>query len=325
MARNELITLLAQLDEQQISQLQEHAEQFLHINTELNDTMPNVCPCCKSTASRFVRKGFSRRKQRYQCKECGKRFTYDVGKITSGSHQSETAWATFIADTISLKSIDDSASHIGVCHTTAFYMRQKLLAFLEDALNDGQVLDGMIEADETYVQESRKGKTVTDRKARKHGESASKRGLSGEKMCICVAADREGNLTARCVNRAKPSSEDIENAIGSSISEGSVFQCDGAAAYNHLIAEKKCIQIVLNSHADYSKVYHLNTVNGLHSRLKDIFKRFRGVSSKYLNRYLALFVAIERFPAIERIRLALTKTDSIHTIKQLMNQGLLAI
>lgn len=329
MARNELITLLGELDEKQIAQLQNQAEEFLHINTELNDTTPHACPCCKSMTSRFVKKGFSRRKQRYQCKECGKRFTYDVGKITSGSHQTETAWATFIADTISLKSIDDSALHIGVCHTTAFYMRQKLLAFLEDILKEGVVLDGMIEADETYVQESQKGKRVADRKPRKHGESASKRGLSGEKMCICVAADREGNLTACCVNRAKPSSEDIENAIGSSILEGSVFQCDGAAAYNHLIAEKKCIQIILNSHADYNKVYHLNTVNGLHSRLKEIFKRFRGVSSKYLNRYLAMFVAMEqlseRSSAVERIRLALTRTDATHTIKQLLNQGLLAI
>ena len=329
MARNELLTILGQLDEQQISKLQEHAEKYLQINTELNDTTPDICPCCKSTTSRFVKKGFSRRKQRYQCKECRKRFTYDVGRITSFSHQPETSWTTFIADTISLKSIDYSASHIGVCHATAFYMRQKLLAFLEDTLKEGVVLDGMIEADETYVQESQKGKTVTHRKPRKHGESARKRGLSGEKMCICVATDREGNLTANCVNRAKPSSEDIENAIGSSICEGSVFQCDGAAAYNHLIAEKKCIQVVLNSHADYNKVYHLNTVNGLHSRLKEIFKKFRGVSSKYLNRYLALFVAMEQFSerssAVERIRLALTKTESVHTIKQLLNQGLLAI
>lgn len=329
MARNELITILGNLDEQQISQLQEHAEKFLQINTELNDTMPDVCPCCKSMNTRFVKKGFSHRKQRYQCKKCGKRFTYDVGRITSFSHQPVASWATFISDTISLKSLDDSASHIGVCHTTAFYMRQKLLAFLEDTMKEGVVLDGMIEADETYVQESQKGIPVTDRKPRKHGESASKRGLSSEKMCICVATDREGNLTACCVNRAKPSSEDIENAIGNSIAEGSVFQCDGATAYNQLIAEKKCIQVVLNSHADYNKVYHLNTVNGLHSRLKEIFKKYRSVSSKYLNRYLAMFVATEqlseRSSAVERIRLALTRTDSVHTIKQLLNQGLLAI
>ena len=35
MARNELITLLGELDEKQIAQLQNQAEEFLHINTEL--------------------------------------------------------------------------------------------------------------------------------------------------------------------------------------------------------------------------------------------------------------------------------------------------
>lgn len=68
-------------------------------------------------------------------------------------------------------------------------MRQKLLAFLEDVIRQSAMLDGMIEADETYVQESQKGKPVTHRKARKHGESATKRGLSTEQMCICVASN----------------------------------------------------------------------------------------------------------------------------------------
>lgn len=31
--------------------------------------------------------------------------------------------------------------------------------------------------------------------------------------------------------------------------------------YNKLVEEKKCVKVVLNSHTDYNKVYHLNTVN----------------------------------------------------------------
>lgn len=59
-------------------------------------------------------------------------------------------------------------------------------------------------------------------------------------------------------NSGKPSSEEIKEAIGQRIAEGSVFQCDGEKAYNALIAEKGCTKIVLNSHKDYNKVYHLN-------------------------------------------------------------------
>ena len=40
-----------------------------------------------------------------------------------------------------------------------------------------------------------------------------------------------------------------------------------------MIEKKQCIQVVLNSHADYNKVYHLNTVNSLHSRLKEMMKQ----------------------------------------------------
>ena len=63
-----------------------------------------------------------------------------------------------------------------------------------------------------------------------------------------------------------------------------MYLYDGAAAYNILSEAKKCQKIVLNTHKDYSKAYHLNTIDGLHSRLKVMLYRYRGVSSKYPNR-----------------------------------------
>ena len=330
MDRRELVSLIEQLSEYQIEQVRNLAEGFLGVQKQLNDNTPKSCPCCKSTTARFIKKGFSGRKQRYQCMACGKKFTYDAGKITAFSHQSEDKWAVFIEDTLSLKTLDQCAEHISVCHTTAFYMRQKLLAFLEEAVQSS-MLSGLIEADETYVLESQKGVFATGRKPRKHGESATKRGLSDEQMCVCVAADRDGNVVARCVNRAKPSAENIRMAIGGRITEKSVFQCDGEKAYNKLIEEKQCIQVVLNSHADYNKVYHLNTVNSLHSRLKEMMKHFNGVSTKYLNRYLAMFVALEQagrslfHPDVDAVRTMLAQVNTALPIRSLRKDGLLAI
>lgn len=51
-------------------------------------------------------------------------------------------------------------------------------------------------------------------------------------------------------------------------------------------------KIELIGHESYDRVYHLNTVNSLHSRIKMMLEQFRGVASKYLNRYLALFSVI---------------------------------
>lgn len=330
MSRTELVSIIGQLSEYQVEQIRKMAEEFLIVQEELSDTTPKSCPCCNSASARFIKKGFSGRKQRYQCIACGKKFTYDAGKITAHSHQSEDKWAVFIEDSLSLKTLDQCAEHISVCHTTVFFMRQKLLAFLEKAVQD-DMLSGLIEADETYILEAQKGIHVTGRKPRKHGETATKRGLSREQMCICVAADRDNHIAARCVNRAKPSAENIKGAIGDRIAENSVFQCDGATAYNKLVEEKNCVKVVLNSHTDYNKVYHLNTVNSLHSRLKEMLKHFNGVSTKYLNRYLAMFVALEQaghslfHPAVDTVRTMLTKVNATLPIRLLRTEGLLAI
>jgi len=75
-----------------------------------------------------------------------------------------------------------------------------------------------VEIDETYVPGSYKRIKRTDgRKARKHGESAEKRELSEEKLCIFMGTNRIGSKTAHCVNRAKPGSHEVIEVFGSSI------------------------------------------------------------------------------------------------------------
>ena len=197
-----------------------------------------------------------------------------------------------IEDTLAMKSLDETAGKIGVCHETAFNMRHKLLAYLETMIETAKPPDELVETDETYVTESQKGVKCKNRKPRKHGESASKRGLSNEQYCICVVTDRNKNVFAKCVNRAKPSSEDIIKALSAHVSRKSVLLCDGAASYNQLADTLECKKIELIGHESYDKVYHLNTVNNLHSRIKRMLGQFRGVASKYLNRYLALFSVI---------------------------------
>lgn len=100
--------------------------------------------------------------------------------------------------------------------------------------------------------------------------------------------------------------------------------------YNKLIQAKKCEKVVLKSHQDYNKAYHLNTVNGLHSRLKDMLYRYRGVSSKYLNRYLALFTALEYVgrslltPDADSIRQLIAGVSAGKPIRSLSSEGILA-
>lgn len=289
MTHKDLQKTLQQLSEYQLNQISQTAMRFLALNQELADIEPKSCPCCGDQSARFIRKGYLRGKQRFQCKSCGRKFTYDSKQLTSNSQQPVESWLVVLEDTLSLQSLNSTAEKIGVCHSTAFHMRHKLLVYLEEAVAASAPLEVLIEADETYMPESQKGTKVTQRKPRRHGESSGKRGLSNEQMCVCVATDRDNHVIARCVNRAKPSSEDLVEALASHIAGESVLLCDGAASYNLLAEKTDCQKVSLVGHESYNKLYHLNTVNSLHSRFKEMMRKLRGVASKYLNRYAALF------------------------------------
>lgn len=331
MTHQELQMMVNQLSDYQVNQIAQTVIRYLALNKELTEIKPDCCPYCGDQDARFIRKGIQRGKHRFQCKSCGHKFTYDSKQVTSNSQQPVESWVVVLEDTLALKSLDSTAERIGVCHSTAFHMRHKLLFYMEAAMADSEPLEALIEADETYVLESQKGTRVTHRKPRKHGEGASKRGLSDEQLCVCVAADRGNHVVARCVNRAKPSSEDIANALAEHIAERSLLLCDGAASYNYLAEKTDCEKIPLIGHESYNKVYHLNTVNNLHSRLKEMLRTFRGVSTKYLNRYAALFaliamsVELSVAEAADRVRRTLQNLRLPVTIKSAKVMNILAI
>ena len=331
MTRNELIGAINSLTEHQLDKIAETVTQYIELNNELSKIEPGRCPVCGSACGKFIKKGFLRGKQRFACKECGHKFTYDTKQLTAHSHQPVESWITLIRDTLKLVSLQETAEQLQVSKTTVFYMRHRFLLFLMERAEMKGPLAGIIEADETYMLESQKGKKVTDRKPRRHGRKASKRGLSNEQLCICVATDRDNHIVASCVNRAKPSSEELQLALRDYISSGSIILCDGAQAYNDLAAHTGCDKIELKGHCDYNKVYHLNTVNSSHACFKDMLKQFRGIASKYLNRYLALFVflfsstMLKLYEKVDYIRRSLSDVRIKINNSSLVSEDLLII
>ena len=178
-------------------------------------------------------------------------------------------------------------------HPTAFNMRHKILAALEVWLNDHPtVLSDVAELDETFVLESYKGKKLPEsvnRAPRKHGAKASKPGISSEYVAICTGIQRDGGVISKTVNRAKPSSDEIAEIYNGHIADGTLILVDGLRSYNSLKEIANCsIKDVVNDDEN-DPVFNLNTVNGLHSFIKNTYNQYRGVATKYLNRYNALF------------------------------------
>ena len=143
------------------------------------------CPHCASEGA--VSRGMARGLRRYQCKGCGRTFNALSGTPLSGLHHKER-WLSFGASLAKGETVKASAARCDVAVSTAFRWRHR---FLAAARSDSEVLKGIVEADETYALESRKGARGLGRKARRRGGKAKKRGLSREQVPVLMAATPE--------------------------------------------------------------------------------------------------------------------------------------
>lgn len=288
------------------------------------------CPHCRSSS--VIRYGRRCGKQRFQCKSCGRTFVETTNTIMYMSHQPLPVWEEVIEDTIKGLSLDETAERLGLTHQCAFDMRHKILLALQE--EQPGPLSEVAELDETFVLDNYKGKKLSaelTRKARKHGAKAQKNGISSEYVCICTGIQRNGPALAVSVNRAKPSAEELREVYAGKLRPGTLTLFDGLRSYS---AWGKNADVVLKdvSRVDESEraFYNLNTANSFHSFIKDRYRDYRGVATKYLNRYNALFALVYRAgsAALDDLRSRLLNPAPAKrhfTLHDVSSAGLLAI
>ena len=249
-----------------------------------------ACPHCGH--AHVIKYGHTKEKQRFFCHGCRQTFLYSTGTLAYHSHFSRSIWADFIRDTLDGKTLDDSAEGLGFSHQTAFNMRHKVLMAFQDMLEkEPAILSGIAELDETFVLDCYKGKQLPEevsRAARRHGAKAAKRGISSEYVAICTGIQRDGKAVAETVNRAKPSGKELCGIFSTHIAEDTLVLTDGLRSYKSLEASTGCTVVNVNTQKG-KKVFNLNVVNSLHSYIKEMYVHYRGVATKYINRYNALF------------------------------------
>ena len=326
--RIKLTSLIEKLSEEAIEALYETVTQLF---VSKDEAIRPYCPRCQS--ARVVKNGHKCGKQEYLCRECRKTFVSTTNTIMANSHQPIEVWEGMIRDTVSFEALDYSAERLEISHDCAFHMRHKILHALEDVgIEYAVTLDGITELDETFVLDSYKGKKLpdsVDRKPRKHGEGAQKKGLSHEFICICAGVERGGPAMAMTVNRAKPSSREIQDVFVGHLSETALALCDGHRSYAKLGKAVGCSVKIVDAE-DNHKFFHLNTVNSFHSFIKKRYSFYRGVATKYLNRYNALFGFAFRHSAdalsrIEQLLLTVGPIDRSCSRNASVSLGLLAI
>lgn len=315
MKQSELLKKYSGLTDRQKERINRELDDLLAVNKNLKDSKPKECPhCLKKT--KMIKKGKECGKQRYQCQTCAKYFTYDSHTIMSNLKITEEEFIEICKDTLNLVPIKQTAARMDRTIQTVFNNRHKFLALLEELLqHENTVLSGTIEIDETYELESSKGITPINRKARKRGEPSRYRGISHEQVCIVTSTDRQGHEIFKAVGYGKPASKIITKNYQNFIAEKSVIYTDGAFSYDQLSESTRCKLVNLKSYKYYNKVEHLNNVNNIHSMIKRTFAYYRGISTKYINRYMSLFTVMRRYLEMdnnEKVELLIKSIKTFH-------------
>ena len=181
------------------------------------------CPRCNTDGA--VIRGRANGLTRYRCRGCARTFNALTGTPLARLRKKEL-WSTFAASLSEGDTVKDAAGRCGVADTTSFRWRHRFLR----AVKVGTVkLKGIVEADETYVLASRKGERKLDRKPRKRGGKASKRGLSKEQVPILVAADRSGTTLTGVLPEV--TAKAISSRLEPAIERDAVLVTDGAAFF----------------------------------------------------------------------------------------------
>jgi transposase-like protein len=215
--------------------------------------------------------GKNKRTRIYQCLACGKQFSATSGTIFNDTHLPLTKWFMALAliceaqKGISAKQIE---RHLGVNYRTAWHLCHRIRA----AMQDGGLLTGEVEADETYLgaRKPRKGRPYVKK---------------DKKDVVLGMIERGGKLRLVPVQDAKM--EILGPALVEHISpEAHTIYTEESAAYaiylqRHFDAEHKTI--------NHSRTYGMgdtNTIENAFSLLKrGVYGAFHKVSIKHLGRY----------------------------------------
>ena len=248
------------------------------------------CPHCQSRE--IVGWGQSDGLPRYRCKNCRKTFNALTKTPMAGLHKKQE-WIEHAEAMIEGASVAKAAERCNVHYTTAFRWRHRFLTSL--SLDKPKSMKGIVEGDEMFVLESFKGRrSDLPRPSRKRGGTAAKRGLSAEQIPIVVVRDRRGATFDAVLPKLDRAS--MAAALGDVVASAETFCCDGGKS---IVAFARGAGVPVHvlpapgAPRPDAPQFHINNVNGYHSRFKQWMRRFHGVATKNLPNYLGWRRALE--------------------------------
>lgn len=240
------------------------------------------CPACPYCGSVHVaRKEDKGRVGRWNCHDCHSSFNVLADTIFEKTRIPLQKWFLAIGLMVNAKKSLSSAQlarDLDMNQKSAWFMQQRIRAAM--LTDEGDLLQGIVEADETYVGgKPRKGR-------RRDDDMPSKRGRGTSKTPVIGAVERGGRVKAKVAPDL--SGKGVLKFLKAVIDpEGSLLITDKFAAYS--AAAGIFDRAVIKHRESYAEgATHTNTIESFWALIK---RAWYGSHHHYSKRYMPLFIA----------------------------------
>ena len=240
------------------------------------------CPHCGSV--KVARKADGKRIGRWNCGDCHGSFNVLSGTIFQKTRIPLQKWFLGIGLMVNTKKSISScqlARDLDLNQKSAWYMQQRIRA--EMATDQRDLLNGIVEADETYVGgKPRKGN-------KRENDKPAKRGRGTSKVPVIGAVERHGNVVAKVADQpGQLTGRGILQFVQSNVDpEESILITDEFSAYRAVRPYMN--HAVINHSVQYvDEDTHTNTIESFWSLVK---RAWMGTHHHYTRKHLPLFIA----------------------------------
>jgi transposase-like protein len=212
----------------------------------------------------------------WQCNECHKQFSVLVGTIFEDSHIPLSKWLLGIhlmcAGKNGVAAIE-LKRQLGIAERSAWFMAHRIRYAMAHESFD-KPLEGIVEADETYV----------------GGKAHGKRGRgAANKTPVVSLVERGGTVRSRVVTNV--TGKNVKEVLQANVSPDATLMTDAFQVYREPGKDFAAHEVVDHGKGEYARgEAHTNTVEGFFSQLKrSLDGTHHHVSAKHLHRYVGEF------------------------------------
>ena len=208
-------------------------------------------------------------------------------RIFSTTKLDRSAWMRFAECHVDMLPLRESAEKCGVCLKTAFFMRHRLLEAMAKRMPAFRVeAGGGAELDECFFRESFKGNRSRSESGMPRKPRTRSQGTDGhEKICVLTGINDAGDIFYEIAGRGGLDEAAARELLADKLAVGAIISTDRAHVYRRVLPA-----LGVGAHIASKREEHaINRVNSLHSQMRHFIGRFRGVSTRRLENYLAWF------------------------------------